>query len=156
NPQHPASLGGTDIFAQAAILTLYDPDRLQTVLHKGETRGWGDLLTAVRGELNTQKAKQGAGIRFLTETMTSPSVGEQIGLIQQAFPQAKWHQWDPIPRDGARAAAKQAAGGPSDAIYHFDKADLVVTLDSDVLTVGPSSIRYARDFAGRRRNGVDG
>ncbi|HYT74068.1 MAG TPA: TAT-variant-translocated molybdopterin oxidoreductase, partial [Vicinamibacterales bacterium] len=76
NPQHPASLGGTDIFGQAAILTLYDPDRLQTVLYRGDVRGWGDFLTALKGMLLTQKAKQGAGIRFLTETLTSPSVAE--------------------------------------------------------------------------------
>src|SRR3984957_7695235 len=31
NDQHPASLGGTDIFAQASILGLYDPDRSQSV-----------------------------------------------------------------------------------------------------------------------------
>src|SRR5258708_25616002 len=99
NPQHPASLGGSDIFAQAAILGLYDPDRLQTVIFRGDVRGWGDFLTALKGQLTAQKGKQGAGLPFLTETITSPSAAEQIGLIQQAFPQAKWHQWDPIARD---------------------------------------------------------
>src|SRR5947207_11350162 len=94
NPQHPASLGSTDIFTQAAILTLYDPDRAQTVQFRGDVRGWGDFLSAVKTSLGTQKLKQGGGIRFLSETITSPTVGEQISLIQQAFPQAKWHQWD--------------------------------------------------------------
>ena len=32
NPEHPASLGATDIFAQAAVLGLYDPDRSQASL----------------------------------------------------------------------------------------------------------------------------
>jgi MoCo/4Fe-4S cofactor protein with predicted Tat translocation signal len=155
NPQHPASLGSTDIFAQAAILTLYDPDRSQTVLFRGDVRGWGDFLSAIRNNLAVQKSKQGAGLRFLTETVTSPSVGEQIALIQQLYPQAKWHQWDPVPRDAARAAARQSAGTASDVTYHFDKADVVVTLDSDVLASGPSSVRYAHDFAERRRAGVD-
>ncbi|HYT76275.1 MAG TPA: 4Fe-4S dicluster domain-containing protein, partial [Vicinamibacterales bacterium] len=68
----------------------------------------------------------------------------------------KWHQWDPIPRDGARAAAAQASGRAADAIYHFDKADVVVTLDADFLGCGPAAIRYARDFAQRRRADVDG
>jgi MoCo/4Fe-4S cofactor protein with predicted Tat translocation signal len=155
NPQHPASAGATDIFTQAAILTLYDPDRSQTVRYRGDVRGWGDFLSAVKGSLGIQKARQGAGLRFLSETITSPTVGEQISLIQQAFPQATWHQWDPVPRDGARAAALQGAGGAADALYHFDKADLVITLDSDVLTCGASSVRYAHDFAERRRAGVD-
>jgi molybdopterin-containing oxidoreductase family iron-sulfur binding subunit len=155
NPQHPASVGATDIFAQAAILTLYDPDRSQTVQYRSEVRGWGDFLSAVKGSLSTQKAKQGGGLRFLSETITSPTIGEQMSLILQAFPQAKWHQWDPVPRDAARAAAKQGAGTPSDAIYHLDQADVIVALDSDFLTSGASSVRYAHDFAQRRRAGVD-
>jgi molybdopterin-containing oxidoreductase family iron-sulfur binding subunit len=112
NPQHPASSGSTDIFTQAAILTLYDPDRLQTVLYRAEVRAWGEFLSAVKVGLAIQKGKQGAGLRFLSETVTSPSVGEQMALIQQAFPKAKWHQWDPVPRDAARAAAAQGAGRP--------------------------------------------
>ncbi len=151
NLQHPASMGSTDSFTQAAILTLYDPDRSQTVLLRGEVRGWGDFLTAVKDILISQKSRQGAGIRFLTETVTSPSVAEQMSVIQAAFPRATWHQWDPVPRDAARAAARQGSGRASDALYHFDKADVIVTLDSDFLTCGASSVRYAHDFAERRR-----
>jgi molybdopterin-containing oxidoreductase family iron-sulfur binding subunit len=88
NPQHPASLGATDIFAQAAILNLYDPDRAKTVLFRGDVRGWGEFLTAAKNVLSDQKGKGGAGIRFLTETITSPSAADQIRLIQQAYPQA--------------------------------------------------------------------
>src|SRR5690349_15703761 len=73
NPQHPASLGATDIFAQAAILNLYDPDRAKTVLFRGDVRSWGEFLTAAKNVLSDQKGKGGAGIRFLTETITSPS-----------------------------------------------------------------------------------
>ena len=147
NPQHPASIGGTDIFAQAAILTLYDPDRAKTVLYRGDVRGWGELLTAVKNVLSDQKTTGGAGIRFLAETMTSPSAADQIKQIQQAFPQAKWHQWD--------AVTRATAADPSDAIYHFDKADVVVSLDADFLACGPASVRYSRDFATRRRAGAD-
>jgi molybdopterin-containing oxidoreductase family iron-sulfur binding subunit len=155
NPQHPASVGATDIFTQAAILSLYDPDRSQTIQYRAEVRGWGDFLSAVKSSLAGQKIKRGSGLRFLTETMTSPSIGEQIALIQQVYPLAKWHQWDPVPRDAARAAAAQGAGRPSEAIYHFDKADVIVTLDSDFLASGPSGVRHANAFAKRRRAGVD-
>src|SRR6202521_3116386 len=58
NDQHPAALGGTDIFAQAAILTLYDPDRSQSVMSMGDQRSWQSFLTAIRGPLNAQKALQ--------------------------------------------------------------------------------------------------
>ena len=147
NPEHPASLGATDIFGQAAILTLYDPDRAQSVMQRGEIVGWGQFLTAMQSALAQQKGKQGAGLHFLTEAITSPTMSEQVGLIRQAYPQAKWHRWDPAGGDGARAAARD--GG--DAVHHFDKADLVVSLDADFLSCGPAAVRYAKDFATRRR-----
>jgi MoCo/4Fe-4S cofactor protein with predicted Tat translocation signal len=151
NPQHPASLGATDAFAQADVLTLYDPDRAQTVLYRGEVRGWGDFLTTIKSVLTAQKAKHGSGLRFLTETITSPTFAEQVQLIQKDYPQATWHQWDPIGRDAPRAAARQSAGQAADAIYHFDKADVVLALDADFLCVGPGHVRYTKDFASRRR-----
>ena len=56
------ALGATDIFTQAAVLSLYDPDRAQTVTYRGEVRGWGDFLSArCKSALGSQKAKQGAG-----------------------------------------------------------------------------------------------
>src|SRR4029078_11190404 len=66
------------------------------------------------------------------------------------YPQAKWHQYDPVSRDGARMAAG-GTGAPAEPIYHFDKADVIVALDADVLTCGPGTVRYQKDFAGRRR-----
>ena len=54
-------------------------------------------------------------------------------------------------RDGARAAARQAAGRPGETVYHFDKADVILSLDADFLACGPGSVRYTRDFADRRR-----
>ena len=38
NPDHPSSKGASDVFAQASILELYDPDRSQTVTHLGDIR----------------------------------------------------------------------------------------------------------------------
>ena len=55
NDQHPASLGGTDIFSQASILGMYDPDRSQTVSYLGDIRSWGSLVEAMRAPLSIQK-----------------------------------------------------------------------------------------------------
>src|SRR5919112_991961 len=131
NPEHPASLGATDTFAQAAILQLYDPDRAKTLTVRGEVAAWGTFLGAVQSVATRQKARQGAGIRFLSGPTTSPSFAELMASVLAAFPQAKWHQYDPISRDGARMAAAQAGGAGGDAGYHFHKAGGIVGVDAD-------------------------
>ena len=149
NPEHPASLGATDTFAQAAILGLYDPDRAKTVTNRSEVRPWSTFLGDMLSAASRQKGRQGAGIRFLSGPITSPSLAEVMATVLATYPQAKWHQYDPISRDGA--GASQASGGAGSAVYHFDKADVVVALDADFLTCGPGSVRYQKDFAARRR-----
>ncbi len=98
-----------------------------------------------------QKALQGGGLRILSGPVTSPSMAELMASVLEAYPRAQWHQYDPVSRDGARAAARRATGRSSEAIYHFDKADVILSLDADFLACGPGSVRYARDFADRRR-----
>src|SRR5688572_23472272 len=144
NPEHPASLGGADSFTQASILDLYDPDRAKTVTFRGEVRSWSNFLTAAQSALTAQKGRQGAGLRFLTGPITSPSAAEIIATIARDYPQASWHQWDPAGLQGTLANSQHA-------IYHFDKADVVLSLDADFLSNGPGCVRYQKDFATRRR-----
>jgi MoCo/4Fe-4S cofactor protein with predicted Tat translocation signal len=151
NPDHPASLGATDVFTQAAVLGLYDPDRAQTVTYRGEVRPWSSFAAALQSALGAQKTRQGAGLRLLTGSITSPSLAEIMASILREYPQARWHQFDPVARDSVRAGARQATGTAHEPIYHFDKADVVVSLDADFLTCGPGSVRYQKDFAARRR-----
>jgi molybdopterin-containing oxidoreductase family iron-sulfur binding subunit len=151
NDQHPASLGGTDIFAQASLLTMYDPDRSQTVNSLGDVRSWQAFLTAVRGPLTAQKGLQGAGIRILTPTISSPTLADQLRNFLKIYPQAQWHVWEPLNRDNVLEGAKMAFGQPVETRYDFSKADVVVSLDADFLYAGfPGNARYIRDFAARR------
>src|SRR6201993_541076 len=83
NDLHPASVGGTDIFTQASLLGLYDPDRSQTATPMGDVRPWQAFLSAIRGPLSAQKALQGAGIRILTTTTTSPTLADQLRNFQK-------------------------------------------------------------------------
>jgi MoCo/4Fe-4S cofactor protein with predicted Tat translocation signal len=151
NPEHPATLGAADAFAQASVLQLYDPDRSQTVTFDGEVRDWGDFYAVVRELLAAQTAKRGAGIRILTETITSPVIADQVKQIQALYPAVKWHQWEPAGPHNARAGAMQAFGQPTNTYYDVAKANVIVSLDSDFLASGAASLRYARQFAARRR-----
>ena len=150
NPDHPASLGATDAFAQASVLTLYDPDRAKGISQRGESRDWPTFLAALRGAVAGLPA-DGAGLRILTETVTSPTLAAQFQSIATAFPAAVWHQYEPVNRDGVYAGTALAYGKPVEAVYRFDQAQVIVSLDSDFLITGPGRVRYARDFAAGRR-----
>src|SRR5258708_39511756 len=106
NPDHPASLGATDAFAQAAILTLYDPDRGQG--DSQTNHSWQSVVTALTAEMNNQRGKQGAGLRILTETVTSPTLGNQLQQLLKQYPPAKWVQYDPVGRTKIFEAAQFA------------------------------------------------
>ncbi len=147
NPDHPASLGATDIFAQAAILALYDPDRSQGVSHMGEVSSWGDFITAVGGRVSLVDSKKGEGLRFLSESTTSPSLTAMMQSIMATMPNAKWHQYEPARGNGQFYGA---ATSPN-VMYRFDKADRILSLDSDFMVDSGASVRYARDWAERRK-----
>jgi MoCo/4Fe-4S cofactor protein with predicted Tat translocation signal len=149
--QDPRGSSATDIFTQASILGLYDPDRSQTLTYREELRTWVTFVGEMRTVVDTQRAKQGAGIRFLTESIISPSLGAQIRETLTAFPQAKWHQYEPVNRDNEFEGAKMAFGQPVNTIYRFDLAERVLSLDCDFLSAFPGYLRYARDFMARRR-----
>ena len=129
----PRGSSATDIFSQASILSLYDPDRSQTLTYREDIRTWTAFVGEIRAALEEQRAKQGAGIRFLTETITSPSLGAQMNELRTTFPQAKWHQYEPANRDNARAGAVMAFGQPVNTTYKFDLAQRVLSLDADFL-----------------------
>ncbi|HVU86480.1 MAG TPA: TAT-variant-translocated molybdopterin oxidoreductase [Pirellulales bacterium] len=151
NPDHPASLGATDAFCQASILSLYDPLRLQAVMHGDRIRGWDDADTAMQAAMRDQTAKRGSGLRVLTGRVNSPTLGSQIDQLLEAFPSARWHQYEPVDRSGERQAAQIAFGQPVDIVCDFQAARVVLSLDHDFLTSGPGHVRYANDFMSARR-----
>jgi molybdopterin-containing oxidoreductase family iron-sulfur binding subunit len=150
NPDHPASLGATTVFEQAALLTLYDPDRAQAVTNEGRIATWDLFLAALRRARDNHRSGKGAGLSILTETTTSLTLGSQIQSLLAEFPQAKWHQYEPVGVDAAREGARMAFGEYVNTVYRFDRADVILSLDSDFLYAGPGSVRYARQFADGR------
>ena len=156
NPKHPASLGSTDAFAQASVLSLYDPERSQSVRHRGEIASWEKFLEDLRAALPA--GYTGAGLRILTETVTSPTTARLLRELAARYPESRRHQYEPTHGDEAFAAQQVTFGRAVQPVYNFDQADVVVSLDCDFLTSLDGGVRYARDFMkgrdltdGRRR-----
>src|SRR5204862_7649584 len=132
NPEHPGSrqplgtpeasrFGPTDVFAQASILTLYDPDRSANVRHLGAISTWDAFAAGLQAALRPRG--RDTRIRVLTETVTSPSLAEQLRRLTERFPQARWHGHEPIDRAKVAAGARQAFGEYVEAQYWLERAD---------------------------------
>ena len=152
NPQHPSSLGGTDVFTQASVLGMYDPDRSQVNTYLGEARTWPEVLSNLRAAIKTAKTNGGAGLRVLSGATSSPSFVAQMQELLKTYPQAKWYQWEAVNRDNVYAGAQMAFGLPVETVYDFSKAKVVLSLDGDFLSSGfPGFHKYTREFSRRRR-----
>jgi MoCo/4Fe-4S cofactor protein with predicted Tat translocation signal len=151
NPEHPAGGSGSSAVVQASVLGLYDPDRSQTILHLGRIAAWEELRKQLGAALASAGRRDGAGLRLLTGPTSSPTEAMLVDEILAAYPRARWHRWDPLGRDSARAGTTVAFGRPLAVRYDLAPADVILALDADFLASGPGAGRHARDFTARRR-----
>ncbi len=146
NPLHPFSNGGTDAFAQAAILDLYDPHRSRTITDSGRATD----AAAFDAFLASVAQGGGKGVAFLAEKKSSPTRERLRGLLEENFPGMIWAEYEPL-GDGEAAAAAAAAFGPGVRLLpKFERADIVVALDSDFLNPAESGVGFAAGFSARR------
>jgi molybdopterin-containing oxidoreductase family iron-sulfur binding subunit len=145
NPEHPYNQGASDPFTQGALLDLYDPDRSQHVLYRGENREWAEFAQELR--LKVAGTKDGTGIYFLSSTITSPTLARQWKAAQEKYPKATLVQYDP-----AIAGTSFEAG--SSPVYSLTDADVIVSLDADFLSGAafPGFHKLVREYAERRKS----
>ena len=160
NPDHPASLGASNVMMQGSVLQLYDPERSQTVRRAGVDLSWVSFRDAVTERLNAKRQSGGSGVRLLTGTITSPTLAWQLNEFVRQFPQARWHHYDPLARVNTHEGARRAFGRPVDTIHQFRRFDqdrqphdakVIVSLDSDFLWDSPGSLQYSRHFIAARQ-----
>jgi Fe-S-cluster-containing dehydrogenase component len=152
NPNHPASLGGSNAMVQASVLELYNPLRRVGVLNNNAASSLENFTQAFQRALQSRNT---AGLRILTETVTSPTLTAQINALLEANPGAQWVQYEPVSRDNVIEGSLLAFGEVVNTVYKFDQADVVVSLDADFMASMPGSVRYAHDFASRRKVRAD-
>jgi molybdopterin-containing oxidoreductase family iron-sulfur binding subunit len=141
NPDHPAFRGGSTPFMQAAILDLYDPDRSQEPLFGGHPASWADFDGQIAQWRAAWRQSQGAGLRILVGPTTSPTLLRQIAELKTGLPQARVHLFDPI-------GGYSGETGPQ-LLPDIAKADVIVSLDDDLLGPGPMQAINARAWGER-------
>jgi molybdopterin-containing oxidoreductase family iron-sulfur binding subunit len=149
NPEHSYNRGGSDPYTQGTLLALYDPDRSQHALYRGEERDWAEFAQKFRDKVAS--TKDGTGIYFLSETITSPTLARQWQAVQKAYPRAKLVQYD------AAVAGSLLEKGVN-IQYDLSQTDVIVSLDADFLSSAdyPGFHKLVRDYAGRRKQPENG
>jgi molybdopterin-containing oxidoreductase family iron-sulfur binding subunit len=149
NAAHPGSLGGSGRFEQALVLSLYDPDRAGNVRHNDDPIPW----TALFAELRHERKDRGAKLRILMEPTTSPTLARLLARAREIHPELRVTSWAPL--DAAAntlEGAKLAFGRALLPQLHLDRADVIVSLDDDLLDAGPFALHHARRWSARRRS----
>ncbi len=159
NDQHPFSRGKTNAWMQASVLELYDPDRSTQVLRKAEVGDggalqpstWEEFEAFARPHFAALRANQGEGLCVLCEASSSPSLAATKTRFREIFPNATWLDFAALPRVNEVTGSTMAFGRPYRAQLNLTPADVIVSLDGDFLMMHPAAVRYAGDFAARRR-----
>ena len=151
NPDHPGSLGGADMQAQSSVLDLYDPDRSRQPALRGDNKTWNEFDAAFAALVATHVGNGGQGLRVLSQSTLSPTFVRLRDEVLRRFPQARFHTFDSASNSNAREGARLAYGVPVTTVYAFDRARVIVSLDSDFLQTEPGAIRNMRAFADGRR-----
>jgi MoCo/4Fe-4S cofactor protein with predicted Tat translocation signal len=151
NPLHPASNGGSDVFAQAAIHDLYNPERAQRFTENGKTTDYAAFekyLGDLRGKM---QADGGAGLAFLVEETHSPTRERLRGELVKMFPKMRWCVYDPLLSEAQNFATQISFGDNSRLVPRLERADVILALDSDFLDCGEGDLTSTRAFSSRRR-----
>jgi MoCo/4Fe-4S cofactor protein with predicted Tat translocation signal len=148
NPEHPAALGGSNTYMQGSILELYNPDRETRVLRNRQPDTFDNFLQDLESVLSDAQSSR---IAILTEGVSSPTIASRLNAVLEAYPGARWYQYEPVTRDNVIAGAQLAFDQVVNTVYRFDQANVVVSLDANFMYAMPGSLRYARDFAARRK-----
>ena len=150
NPRQPDSGGSSDAIAQASVLDLYDPDRAGPVLQKGQPSTWKDYDAFAAKHYPALRDRKGKGLRILIGDLSSPAVDLLHQHCLSVMPEARWHVYSPVTQANRAGGATLAFGSPVVPRYHFEKAQVVLSLDCDFLGLEEEGTRHHRGFSRAR------
>jgi molybdopterin-containing oxidoreductase family iron-sulfur binding subunit len=155
NPLHPNNQGKSDVFAQAAILDLYDNDRLKAP-REGETqKTWAEFQAFAATNFGAFGASGGEGLAFLADRSGGPTRDAMRARVLERWPRARWVEFDPADAENARAGSIAAFGREHRELRNLARAKVIVSVADDFL-LEPGALADVRGFAqGRKVHDAD-
>ena len=150
NPSHPGSRGTTGPAEQALLLQLYDPSRARVLKERSAGRAWHSFRESMSQRAAVWGPAGGAPLHFLVEPSSSPTVLALRQEILTRFPKARIHAYASAPRDNIYEGTRWAFGAPLEPHLDTERADVILSLDSDFLEARSENLVATRGFAARR------
>jgi Fe-S-cluster-containing dehydrogenase component/anaerobic selenocysteine-containing dehydrogenase len=150
NPDHPSSLGATDMWAQSSILDLYDPERSRRPHQRGVASDFASFDAFFDAKIEALAAKGGAGLYVLAQPTQSPTHVRLRELVVRRLPSARFVSYAPVSQGNVRIGTLIAFGQPLQPVHDFSKAKVVLSIDSDFLGSEPGNVAAQRGFAQAR------
>ena len=152
NPEHPACLGSSDSYSQAATLALYDPDRATKVTLRQGGKSFAKEWSEFESYLGERIAAlgDGASLAILAPPLESYSLYDALDRVAEKFPAAKFYEHTPLSGANALAGAELAFGKPLRTHYRLSGAKVIACFDCDLLCSGADGLRASRDYADHR------
>lgn len=147
--QYPLNKGAS-ITSQAAILNLYDPERLRGPQKNlfNEKRTNKDTIStnwATSDKEIVEQLKKG-GVVVLTGGVSGPANNAMVDDFCKAFG-AKHVSFEALSNDDFKIGQKAAYGEASVPFYRFDKARMIISIDADFLGTWMAPTTYTRQFS---------
>jgi len=160
NRQHSASSGATDLWSQAAIYDLYDPDRSTSPMRAGSRRDpatpprastWSEFDTSFADIVQSASADRGARLRVLVQPSSSPTFARMVEVLRSKLPLATVHTWSSVHDANVYEGARIAFGQAVYPVPDYSRCLVIVSLDSDFLGTESGMVRATGQFAATRK-----
>jgi len=148
NKRSSFTKGGINARINSSVLSLYDEKRYKAPQIDGAEVSWTDFDAAVKGQLEAALAS-GGKVRFLTNTITSPSTLKLVADFIAANPEAdiKHVNYDAVSSSGTLEANNESFGKAALPSYDLTKAKSIVSIGADFMSNFPSSIELTAQYA---------
>ncbi|TVR53952.1 MAG: 4Fe-4S dicluster domain-containing protein [Puniceicoccaceae bacterium] len=151
NPSFAPYGGKTDLWTQASVLNLYDPDRSTAHRRGRRTLARSEVNDLLREIGRRHRDNGGRGIAFLAEESSSPTRARLVAELRRRFPEAIWAEYEPLGDSASVEAASALAGRRARPLFRYGRATRILSLDSDFLQTEPGALAATRGFSEGRR-----
>ncbi|MBD3337150.1 MAG: 4Fe-4S dicluster domain-containing protein [Candidatus Eisenbacteria bacterium] len=156
DPDDPYSRGGLCVRGQASLMRLYHPERLQQPLRRQADGSltpisWEEALAEIRNALS---AARGAGrSSYYLASRTTGALDTLLDEFAESEGVERLPEFEILNHGAIQTANRILFGRETIPAHRMDRADLLVTLGTDLFETFIHPVRFARDYAeaqGRR------